>query len=185
MGVLLVEYAGQFYVHDVVRGQWDANRRNEIMLQTSARDRTSWSDYRIVVEQEPGSGGKESAEYTIRQLAGYRVFADRVTGDKAERAQPWAAQLAGSNVLLVSAELNQEFIDEHVAFPQGTYKNQVDAAAGAFNRLALGGARRLDRPLFMVTAEDEAAYRRALAAGEIQPILDDKYMPKRHWMDDI
>ena len=34
----------------------------------------------IATEDEPGSGGKESAENTIRMLAGYAVYADRVTG---------------------------------------------------------------------------------------------------------
>jgi hypothetical protein len=36
----------------------------------------------VGVEQEPGSGGKESAESTIRNLIGFRCFADRVTGSK-------------------------------------------------------------------------------------------------------
>ncbi len=73
----------------------------------SAQDGQLWRNYQIVVgEQEPGSGGKESAQYTIQQLAGYRVSADRVTGDKVER-RAWAAQLAGNNVLLLSADWNR------------------------------------------------------------------------------
>jgi hypothetical protein len=35
--------------------------------------------YEIGVEREPGSGGKESAEATMRNLAGHKVFADKVT----------------------------------------------------------------------------------------------------------
>jgi hypothetical protein len=38
------------------------------------------TSYEVVIEQEPGSGGKESAENTIRMLAGMKVTADKVTG---------------------------------------------------------------------------------------------------------
>jgi predicted phage terminase large subunit-like protein len=92
---------------------------------------------RIAVEQEPGSGGKESAESTIRNLAGWRVTADRPTGEKAVRAEPYAAQVQAGNVLLVKGGWTKDFIDEHVAFPVGRTKDQVDAAAAAFNLLTL------------------------------------------------
>jgi hypothetical protein len=36
-------------------------------------DRAKPGSYEVVVEQEPGSGGKESAENTIRNLAGFKV----------------------------------------------------------------------------------------------------------------
>ena len=91
----------------------------------------------IAIEQEPGSGGKESAETTIRNLAGWRVTADRPTGDKVVRAEPYAAQVQGGNVLLVKGAWNQDFIDEHVSFPVGRAKDQVDAASAAFNLLTL------------------------------------------------
>jgi hypothetical protein len=42
-------------------------------------DARLYNNYEIGIEQEPGSAGKESAEATIRNLAGKRVFADRVT----------------------------------------------------------------------------------------------------------
>jgi phage terminase large subunit-like protein len=41
-------------------------------------------------------------------------------------------------VLLVRGAWTQDFIDEHVAFPVGRTKDQVDAAAAAFNLLTLG-----------------------------------------------
>ena len=91
----------------------------------------------IGIEQEPGSGGKESAETTIRNLAGWRVTADRPTGDKVVRAEPYAAQVQGGNVLLVRGAWNRDFIDEHVSFPVGRAKDQVDAASAAFNLLTL------------------------------------------------
>jgi len=93
-------------------------------------------DVHIVIEQEPGSGGKESAENTIRQLAGFKVTAERVTGDKETRAEPYAAQVQGANVYLVRGAWNRDFMSEHESFPNGKYKDQVDAAAGGFAFLA-------------------------------------------------
>jgi predicted phage terminase large subunit-like protein len=86
---------------------------------------------------EPGSGGKESAEATVRNLAGFRVFTDRVTGSKQVRAEPLAAQVHGGNMWLVAGEWVPNFLDEAEVFPQGKRKDQIDAAAGAFNRLIL------------------------------------------------
>lgn len=123
---------GRFMVEDVRRGQWSALDREQRIRQTADMDGhgvTVW------VEQEPGSGGKESAENTIRKLTGFRAYADRVTGDKETRAEPYAAQVQGGNVLLLRADWNRAFVDEHEAFPNGAYKDQVDAAAGAFAKL--------------------------------------------------
>ena len=102
--------------------------RERMIKQTAEID---GKDVRVGIEQEPGSGGKESAEATIRMLAGWRVEADRPVGDKITRAEPYAAQVQGSNVLLCRGEWNMPFIREHQSFPHG-YKDQVDAAAAAF-----------------------------------------------------
>ena len=92
------------------------------------------------VEMEPGSGGKESAENTIRNLAGYTVRADRVTGDKVTRASPLAAQAEVGNVELLEGAWNEPLLAEFQNF-DGVhgFADQVDAASGAFNKLALRG----------------------------------------------
>jgi phage terminase large subunit-like protein len=53
--------------------------------------------YEVHVEQEPGSGGKESVENTIRKLAGSPCSPTRY-GSKEVRAEPFAAQMQGGNV---------------------------------------------------------------------------------------
>lgn len=88
-------------------------------------------------------------------------------------------------MVLVTAGWNQDFIDEHVAFPQGTYQDQVDAAAGAFNKLALGGPRKLNREIFMVTPEGEREYQRRLPTGEIVEPTDREMGFEGHWMDEF
>ena len=123
---------GRFCVSDIRRGQLGALDREKLIKQTAEIDGKS---VRIEIEQEPGSGGKESAEATIRMLAGWNAKADRPTGDKETRAEPYAAQVQGGNVLLVRGDWNRAFMDEHEMFPNGKFKDQVDAAGAAFARL--------------------------------------------------
>tara|TARA_Y100000310_G_scaffold251930_1_gene258554 strand:+ start:1556 stop:2941 length:1386 start_codon:yes stop_codon:yes gene_type:complete len=127
-----------FVVEDRVKGQWSAGKRERIIRQTAEMDGKGVS---VWVEQEPGSGGKESAENTIRNLAGFRVKADKVTGDKEVRAEPYANQVEIGNVFLLKAEWNKDFLHEHESFPVGRYKDSVDATAGAFNKLIMSRAR--------------------------------------------
>lgn len=136
---------GTFVIGDVVRGQWSALKREERMRQTAQLDDDLWGLVSVYVEQEPGSGGKESAERSIMNLRGHDVHADRVTGDKETRARPYSAQVEAGNVKLVrsagkSNDWNKEFIDEHEQFPAGKFKDQVDAAGGAFAKIAIGGS---------------------------------------------
>jgi predicted phage terminase large subunit-like protein len=63
------------------------------------------------------------------------AIADRPQGDKVYRADPYSVQVNDGNVMLMRADWNTEFIEEHRHFPFGTYKDQVDAAAGAFSKL--------------------------------------------------
>lgn len=134
-GVLVAKLRnGRFWIEDVVRGQWNATERERRIRQTAEMDGQS---VRIFIEQEPGSGGKESAEISIRGLAGFIIKADRPTGDKAVRAEPFSIQVNGGNVYVKDAEWTQDFIGEFTNFPVGKFKDQVDSASAGFNKLAL------------------------------------------------
>ncbi len=129
---------GFFYVDDVVRGQWSAHQREKTMKATAELDRSRGRDVLHVHEQEGGSGGKDSAGTTTRNLAGFRVVAQRSTGDKTTRAEPFADQAEAGNVKIVRAPWNTGYINELTTFPNGANDDQVDASSGAFNRLAVG-----------------------------------------------
>lgn len=132
-GVLLHHMRDDSYmISDVKRGQWGALNREEMIKKTALTDKQDWGRCEVWVEQEPGSGGKESAENTIRNLRGFIVKADKVTGSKEVRAEPYAAQVQAGNVRLYVARWNRDFLDEHETFPNGEFKDQVDSAAGAF-----------------------------------------------------
>lgn len=127
---------GKFYVLDVVKGRWSSGGREQTIRQTAELDGRGTH---VWTEQEPGSGGKESAENTIRNLAGWVARAEPVSGDKVTRARPFAAQAEADNVRIVKGEWNAEFIEELSLFPNGKLKDQVDATSGAFNKLAAMG----------------------------------------------
>jgi len=140
-GVLMHMMQDKTYVIEhVVRGQWSALEREEKIKYWAKADKANAKvgGYEIGVEQEPGSGGKESAEATIRMLAGYKVFADKVSKSKDVRADPFAAQVQGGNIRLVAGAWQYALLDELESYPNGRYRDQADACAGAFNRLVLG-----------------------------------------------
>lgn len=136
-GVLLGRAGSLFVVGDAITGRWSALQRRQIMRQVTEADGHERPHYRVWHEQEPGSGGKESAESTTADLAGYDVHSETVSGSKVERAQPFAAQWEAGNVVLLRGAWNHDYLDELCSFPLGALKDQVDASSGAFNKLAV------------------------------------------------
>jgi predicted phage terminase large subunit-like protein len=122
----------RWLIEDVKRGRWETHERERIIKETAMADGNSVV---VWIEQEPGSGGKESAEGTIRNLAGFSIYAEHPTGDKVNRADPYSVQVNVGAFLMMNGLWNHDFIEEHRFFPYSTYKDQVDAAAGAFNKL--------------------------------------------------
>jgi predicted phage terminase large subunit-like protein len=128
---------GSFVISHVERGQWSFAKREAKIKATTEADHELYNApnrrayYNVRIEQEPGSAGKESAERTIANLAGYRVQADKVTGAKEIRAEPFSVQVEKGNVKVLRQAWCKDFVDECDLFPNGKYKDQVDAAAGA------------------------------------------------------
>jgi predicted phage terminase large subunit-like protein len=139
-GVLMTKSAeGQYIVCHVEKGQWSSGKRNRRMEDMAQRDAATHGNehVEIWVEQEGGSGGKESAEFSVKLLAGHRVKKETAVGSKELRAEPFADQVEAGNVALLVGDWNEEYLRELESFPQGKYKDQVDASSGAFNKLAL------------------------------------------------
>ena len=134
---------GRTWVLDQVRGQWDSDKRESIKLQVARMDGTG---VQIGQEQEPGSGGKEQAQNTVRRLAGFRVKIDNVgqsAGNKAVRADPFSTQVNAGNVIVYEdtdrpgyklfGTWARAYVDEMRYFPYGKYKDQIDSSSGAYN----------------------------------------------------
>lgn len=126
---------GRTWILDMERGQWAVTKRERIMRVTAEKDGLSMP---ILLEIEPGSGGKESGETSVRNLRGYRVLLIRPTGDKETRAYGLASQVGGGNVFVLNRGWTSDFIEELRFFPNGKFSDQVDAAAQGFNYLAKG-----------------------------------------------
>lgn len=128
----------RFWILDVVRGQWDSSTRERIMRQTTAADDAVWGKhYTVGIEQEPGSAGVDSAKATITNLAGFKVIAEKATGDKFERADPFSVQVNAGNVGMAPAIWNRLYLEEMKHFgPNCKYKDQMDSSSGGFKFLA-------------------------------------------------
>ncbi len=126
---------GLFYIEDARRGQYDTGTRDRHIRQTAELDGV---EVRQVGEQEPGSGGKESAENFVRMLSGYTVKTVKVSGSKELRADPFSSQLNAGNVRMVRGEWNREYIEELRTFPNGRHDDWVDASSLVFNELNTG-----------------------------------------------
>lgn len=148
-GTLMAEYREmvgvkykirEFWVLDVIHGRWDSGERERIIRQTAEAD---GRDVIVCVEQEPGSGGKESAQDTVRSLAGFVVGKDKVTGNKILRADPFSVQVNQGNVRVkLGAAWWDDYRNQLMMFPFGKLKDMVDSGSGAFavltNRVKVG-----------------------------------------------
>lgn len=133
---------GIWYIEDAVYGHWGALEREGVIQQTAESDGKAIT---VVTEQEGGSGGKDSALATIRMLAGWKVYADKLTGKhkgKVERSAPFRAQCEAGNVRLVRGEWNEEFLRHAHNFSAKPTAliDLFDAAVGGFNWLSRSGS---------------------------------------------
>lgn len=136
-GVLLGEAAdGKLWVPDVQRVRSSPQKVTALVRATAERD---GKDVRVVIEQEPGAGGKYMADALRDALAGFSVVIDRPdkrSGDKVARASGYSAAVERGEVWLPDGgPWAKAFIGEHTQFPYGPHDDQVDAAATAYRRL--------------------------------------------------
>jgi predicted phage terminase large subunit-like protein len=127
---------GRYWVRHVVLGKWSPDDRNAEML---ARTKADGFTCRVRVEHEGGSSGEDQAVSIARLLRTFAVEFIKVTGDKASRADAFAAQCNAGNVILVDDGTwdTEAYLSELSGFPEGAFKDQVDASSLAFNDLAL------------------------------------------------
>lgn len=135
VGCLMVQHSGTFYISDVQRGQWSPKERNEHMKTTAEADKQAYGNIPTWIEKVPGLG-VEVVDNIVRYLAGFSVRTEMAKADKTTRADPLAAQCEAGNVKIVEGKWNASFRNELTAFPHGAHDDQVDAASGAFSKLA-------------------------------------------------
>lgn len=136
VGVLMgLHKDGSFWILDVIRGRFRADERESKKLEAARLDCKRFRNVKIIQEQEGGSGGQEQSFMTAQNLAGYSIMIDKPRGDKGLRAEPFARQVNISNVMLMKAPWNHEYVEEMKHYPHSTFKDQIDASSGAFNTI--------------------------------------------------
>lgn len=126
---------GYWYIADMVRGQFGPDEVETTIKNTASRDGVN---IKIRLPQDPGQAGKSQAKSFVKKLSGYSVVAKPVSGDKATRAQPFAAQVNIGNVRMLRGAWNDDLIEELRNFPNGTHDDQIDGCSDAFNELNEG-----------------------------------------------
>lgn len=126
---------GRYIIADVINKQLAAADVRKTILHTAQIDRAKYKRVRVRIPKDPGQAGKEQAETYIKMLAGFDVTAVPETGSKESRAEPMAAQWQAGNFDILYGDWNEAYLDQLENFPEGKWKDMVDASANAFTEL--------------------------------------------------
>lgn len=139
-GVLMAKRKDDsFIVIDVINERLSADEVRKLIRLTAEKDRAAYPKLPVTVRipQDPGQAGKDQAKQYIRLMAGFNIKAVPETGSKEARATPFAAQWQAGNVGLAIADWNESYLKQLESFPQGKFKDMVDASANAFAELTI------------------------------------------------
>lgn len=123
---------GRYIIADVVNKQMSAADVRKTIKLTAQKDKAEFKRVRVRLPQDPGQAGKEQAQSYIKFLAGFDVTAVAESGSKEARAEPMAAQWQAGNFDILHADWNDEYLKQLENFPDGRFKDMVDASANAF-----------------------------------------------------
>lgn len=131
---------------DVIRVRLDSFSRERLIRNTAHNDGKGVT---VVIEEEGGSGGKESAESTVRRLLGFRVVRVKATGAKEVRADEFSVAVNSGNVWIPQEWKTdggwcgwpEVWVEEAKHFPHSTYKDQIDSASHGYAQLIKGTTR--------------------------------------------
>lgn len=134
-------------IEDVRAEQYGPGRRNQMIVETARRDAEKYGADGFVIWIE--SLGKDDTKAIVAALAGFIVHSETQSGqgDKETRASPLASQTQVGNVALLAGAWNDRFRSQACAFPNDEHDDEVDAAAGGYNKallLSLGGGDELE-----------------------------------------
>ncbi len=138
VGALLGETQdGRYHIVDVVRMRGGPEAVVETIKATAKADGPR---VRISLPLDPGQASKHQVRYITSELRGYSVSSSPESGNKQQRAMPFAAQVNVGNVSLVRGQWNLAYTTELEWFPAGKKDDQVDASSRAFMELVAAPA---------------------------------------------
>lgn len=131
-GVKMGELNGTYYIAHVTRERKEIEEAENHIKATAHDDGIA---VKQDLPQDPGSAGKSQKAHLGKMLDGLDFSITPESGEKADRAIPLASQWNNGNVKLIKGDWNAAFLNEAATFPRGTYKDQIDAASRAYQRL--------------------------------------------------
>jgi predicted phage terminase large subunit-like protein len=146
VGTLMgLDQDNRVWVLDIKRQRIDTFSREQLIRQTAREDQAHYGyGVVVVIEQEAGSGGTDSAMGTLRRLHGFSVRLSPASGSKESRAEEFSVRVnAGLVYLPQHLKVGVEWVgwakdwtEELKHFPYSRYKDQVDSAAHGYKVLA-------------------------------------------------
>ena len=130
---------GLYSVDDVVKLRDTPGVVDKTILAVTQQD---GHGVRVRIEQQIGTGGVFQASAYTKLLAGFDYAPVKPTGEKSSRWRPLSVQAEGGNVWLAEGAWNHPFVSELCDLP-GRHDDQADAAAGAFNEIAVSYSARM------------------------------------------
>ena len=132
---------------DISRFRKSVHPRDVRVLEVCAEDLATYGSNRVKwwIETETGIAGQERTADLVRniQALGMSVHTEHPTGSKVDRAEPLAGAAEAGNIVLCPGAWRDTFRAEMADFPNGRHDDQSDAAAGAFQKLAVRTATRI------------------------------------------
>lgn len=129
---------GRYIVADVINVRLNAADVRKLIRATAQHDDAKYKRVRVRIPQDPGQAGKAQAQSYIRYMAGFSITAVAESGSKELRAEPMAAQWQAGNFDIVIGDWNEAYLTQLENFPDGRFKDMVDASANAFDEIESG-----------------------------------------------
>lgn len=159
VGVLLAKHGKRVVVEDVVRFKGTPAKVEEMIVKTAERDGVTVAQS---FPQDPGQAGKAQKSALAALIPRHHVHFSLESGSKEDRAIPFSSQVEAGNVALLEAAWNKAFLDEAAMFPNGSFKDQIDATSRAYAYLVMRkGRTAAAAPQVYDTSEQADASQRA------------------------
>ncbi len=129
----LFENRRDFCIEDQTGGFWEWDNIKENIKKTAMYDGAS---VKVVIEEEPGSGGKnqvaELNNYLREQLPGHPgAVGYRPEGDRIMLANIWFAEASIGRFYIVEGDWTKEFYKQLDGFPEAVHDDRVTSVSGA------------------------------------------------------
>ena len=144
---------GSYIIADVINRRMNAGEVRQTVLNTAKTDNAKYKNVKIRLSQDPGQAGKDQAEQYLKLLSGFSVSVVRESGDKQTRAEPFSAQWIGlqctekGNVFVLLSDWTESYLSQLESFPEGKYKDMVDASSNGFAELMKENVTAMASPL--------------------------------------